>query len=106
MQQICLYLSSTPAGKMYCGWQDFAAELGLTREQIQCIDYDFKGLQDPTYYVLLAFTQSPEATVDKILTAIQKISRLDVINRIVVVLNEFINSLGSISTSQGIYLSF
>lgn len=49
---------------------------------IQCIDYDFKGLQDPTYYVLLTYVQSPKATMDKILSALQKIERFDIISEI------------------------
>lgn len=91
LQKICLFMSSTQSGKIYNGWQEFATELSLTREQIQCIDYDFKGLQDPTYYVLLTFAQDPNATIDKILIALKKISRLDIINRIIDVLTLFIN---------------
>ncbi|XP_071560263.1 uncharacterized protein [Temnothorax nylanderi] len=82
LQRLCLLLSSTATGKIYDGWQEFAAHMGLTMEQIRCIDYDFKGLQDPTYYVLLTYVQSPEATVDKILSALQKMQRLDIINQI------------------------
>lgn len=82
LQKLCLLLSSTATGKIYDGWQEFAAYMGLTMEQIRCIDYDFKGLQDPTYYVLLTYVQSPEATMDKILSALQKMHRLDVINQI------------------------
>lgn len=82
LQKLCLLLSSTASGKIYNGWQEFATHMGLTMEQIRCIDYDFKGLQDPTYYVLLTYVQSPEATLDKILSALQKIERLDVISEI------------------------
>ncbi|CAK9824710.1 hypothetical protein ANTRET_LOCUS2835 [Anthophora retusa] len=82
LQKLCLLLSSTATGKTYNGWQEFAAYMGLTMEQIRCIDYDFKGLQDPTYYVLLAYVQHGEATIDKILSALQKMHRFDVINRI------------------------
>lgn len=82
LQKLCLLLSSTATGKIYSGWQEFAAYMGLTMEQIRCIDYDFKGLQDPTYYVLLAYVQQGDATVDKILNALQKMHRLDVINQI------------------------
>lgn len=49
---------------------------------LQCIDYDFKGLQDPTYYVLLAFSQLADATMDKMILALQKIDRPDVIIRV------------------------
>ncbi|XP_011142801.1 uncharacterized protein LOC105185176 [Harpegnathos saltator] len=79
LQKLCLLLSSTATGKIYNGWQEFAAHMGLTMEQIRCIDYDFKGLQDPTYYVLLTFVQSSDSTMDKILSALQKIERFDVI---------------------------
>ncbi|XP_050462178.1 uncharacterized protein LOC126857100 [Cataglyphis hispanica] len=82
LQKLCLLLSSTATGKIYDGWQEFAAHMGLTMEQIHCIDYDFKGLQDPTYYVLLTYVQSPEATMDKIFNALQKMQRFDVINQI------------------------
>lgn len=82
LQKLCLLLSSTATGKIYDGWQEFAAHLGLTMEQIRCIDYDFKGLQDPTYYVLLTYVQSPEATMDKILNALQIMQRFDIINQI------------------------
>ncbi|XP_014477876.1 PREDICTED: uncharacterized protein LOC106746147 [Dinoponera quadriceps] len=82
LQKLCLLLSSTATGKIYNGWQEFAAHMGLTMEQIRCIDYDFKGLQDPTYYVLLTYVQSPDATMDKILSALQKIERFDVISEI------------------------
>ena len=82
LQKLCLLLSSTASGKTYSGWQEFAAHMGLTMEQIRCIDYDFKGLQDPTYYVLLAYVQHVGATIDKIFGALQKMHRLDVINQI------------------------
>ncbi|CAL7938137.1 unnamed protein product [Xylocopa violacea] len=82
LQKLCLLLSSTATGKTYSGWQEFATYMGLTMEQIRCIDYDFKGLQDPTYYVLLAYVQNVEATIDRILSALQKMQRFDVINRI------------------------
>ncbi|XP_043265925.1 uncharacterized protein LOC122405327 isoform X1 [Colletes gigas] len=82
LQKLCLLLSSTATGKMYSGWQEFAAHMGLTIEQIRCIEYDFKGLQDPTYYVLLAYVQHTGATIDKILNALQKMHRFDVINEI------------------------
>ncbi|XP_018406742.1 PREDICTED: uncharacterized protein LOC108782859 [Cyphomyrmex costatus] len=92
LQKLCLSLSSTATGKIYDGWQEFAAHMGLTMEQIRCIDYDFKGLQDPTYYVLLAYVQSPEATIDKILSALQKMQRLDVINQITDSVHDLINA--------------
>ncbi|XP_076295178.1 uncharacterized protein LOC143216208 [Lasioglossum baleicum] len=82
LQKLCLLLSSTATGKAYCGWQEFATHMGLTMEQIRCIDYDFKGQQDPTYYVLLAYVQDVGATIDKILSALQQMRRFDVINRI------------------------
>ncbi|KAL0108956.1 hypothetical protein PUN28_014216 [Cardiocondyla obscurior] len=82
LQKLCLLLSATATGKIYDGWQEFATHMGLSIEQIRCIDYDFKGLQDPTYYVLLTYVQSPEATLDKILSALQQIQRLDIINQI------------------------
>ncbi|XP_034936670.1 uncharacterized protein [Chelonus insularis] len=93
LQKICLFMSSTPSGKLYKGWEEFAVHLGLSREQIQCIEYNFKGMQDPTYYVLLTFCQSPDATVDKVIIACQKIHRLDIINRILNPLVQFINNL-------------
>ncbi|XP_016919403.1 uncharacterized protein LOC108002309 [Apis cerana] len=82
LQKLCLLLSSTATDKIYNGWQDFAAHMGLSMEQIRCIDYDFKGLQDPTYYVLLTYVQHVEATIDKILNALQKIQRFDIIIQI------------------------
>ncbi|TGZ58084.1 Uncharacterized protein DBV15_09702 [Temnothorax longispinosus] len=78
-QRLCLLLSSTATGKIY---YDGCTHGLLTIEQIRCIDYDFKGLQDPTYYVLLIYVQSPEATMDKILSALQKMQQLDIINQI------------------------
>ncbi|XP_034193673.1 uncharacterized protein LOC117610420 [Osmia lignaria lignaria] len=82
LQQLCLLLSSTATGKAYSGWQEFASHMGLTMEQIRCIDYDFKGLQDPTYYVLLTYVQHAEATVDRIFSALEKMDRFDIINLI------------------------
>ncbi|XP_066589229.1 uncharacterized protein [Prorops nasuta] len=93
LQKLCLLLSATATGKMYSGWQEFAAHLELTTEQIRCIDYDFKGLQDPTYYVLLAYVQSPVATLDKILIVLQKIERLDIINQIKDYINDLVSNL-------------
>ncbi|RLU21378.1 hypothetical protein DMN91_005751 [Ooceraea biroi] len=101
LQKLCLLLSSTATGKMYNGWQEFAAHMGLTMEQIRCIDYDFKGLQDPTYYVLLTYVQSPEATVDKILSTLQKMQRLDVINEIKDCVHDLINAVLKDNTSTG-----
>lgn len=38
LQKLCLLLSSTATGKTYNGWQDFAAHMGLSMEQIRvCI---------------------------------------------------------------------
>lgn len=50
-------------------------------------------MQDPTYYVLLAFSQSDEATMDKILLALQKIDRLDVMNRVTDCFNTLIQDI-------------
>ncbi|XP_043269283.1 uncharacterized protein [Venturia canescens] len=93
LHQLCLLLSATANGKLYSGWKEFGAQLGLSLEQIQCIDYNFKGLQDPTYYVLLAYIQWPEATLDKIIVALQKIGRLDIVNRIHENMSKFIECL-------------
>jgi len=35
LQKLCLLLSSTATGKIYDGWQEFAAHIGLTMEQIR-----------------------------------------------------------------------
>lgn len=35
LQKLCLLLSSTATGKIYNGWQEFAAHMGLTMEQIR-----------------------------------------------------------------------
>lgn len=35
LYQLCLLLSATANGKLYSGWQEFAAQLGLSFEQIQ-----------------------------------------------------------------------
>ena len=93
LQKLCLLLSSTATEKSYSGWQEFAAHMGLTMEQIRCIDYDFKGLQDPTYYVLLTYVQHVGATMDKILSALQKMHRLDVINQIKDSIFDLINAV-------------
>ncbi|XP_011160012.1 uncharacterized protein LOC105196006 [Solenopsis invicta] len=101
LQKLCLLLSSTASGKMYDGWQEFAAHIGLTMEQIRCIDYDFKGLQDPTYYVLLTYVQSPEATMDKILNALQNIQRLDIINQIKDYVHDLVNVVSQHDINHG-----
>ncbi|XP_014205479.1 uncharacterized protein LOC106637283 [Copidosoma floridanum] len=93
LQKLCLFVSATASGKIYGDWQMFAAHLGLLNEQIRCIDYDFKGLQDPTYYTLLAFIQNDDATIDKIYLALQKLERLDVINRLASYFNEFVKDI-------------
>ncbi|XP_020281826.1 uncharacterized protein LOC109853795 isoform X1 [Pseudomyrmex gracilis] len=100
LQKLCLSLSSTATGKIYNGWQEFAAHVGLTMEQIRCIDYDFKGLQDPTYYVLLTYVQSPEATMDKIFKALQKMQRFDVINQIKDCVHNLINVVSQNTTDN------
>ncbi|XP_031842860.1 uncharacterized protein LOC116431485 isoform X2 [Nomia melanderi] len=83
LQKLCLLLSSTATGKGYSGWQEFAAHLGLTIEQIRYIDYNnCKGQEDPTYYVLLAYVQRAEATIGNIINTLQKMHRYDVINQI------------------------
>lgn len=45
----------------------------------QCIRYHF-GSQDPTYNTLLAFVQHEDATLCKIVNALKRMGRLDVIN--------------------------
>lgn len=101
LQKLCLLLSSTATGKIYDGWQEFAAHMGLTMEQIHCIDYDFKGLQDPTYYVLLSYVQSPEATMNKIFIALQKMQRLDIINQIKDYIYDLIGTVLQCAKSEG-----
>lgn len=101
LQKLCLLLSSTATGKIYDGWQEFAAYMGLTMEQIRCIDYDFKGLQDPTYYVLLTYVQSPEATMDKIFSALQKMQRFDIINQIKDYVHELVDVLSQCAMNKG-----
>ncbi|KAJ8686306.1 hypothetical protein QAD02_022100 [Eretmocerus hayati] len=93
LQKLCLFLSATASGKSYGDWKKFAACLGLMTEQINCIDYDFKGLQDPTYYVLLTFVQCSHGTMDKVFHALQSIDRLDIINRVTETLNNFIREI-------------
>ncbi|XP_043524591.1 uncharacterized protein LOC122536347 [Frieseomelitta varia] len=100
LQNICLLLSSTATGKTYSGWQEFAAYMGLTMEQIRCIDYDFKGLQDPTYYVLLAYVQHTDATIDKILHTLQRIHRLDIINQIKDNITDLIDEISQRTTTD------
>ncbi|XP_012143952.2 uncharacterized protein LOC105662880 [Megachile rotundata] len=80
LKELCLLLSSTATGKIYGGWKEFATHMGLTIDQIHCIDYNFKGMEDPTYYVLLTYAQHTEATIDKIFCVLQKMDRLDIIN--------------------------
>ncbi|XP_078033311.1 uncharacterized protein LOC144468052 [Augochlora pura] len=82
LRQLCSLLSSTGTGKAYSGWQEFAGHMGLTMEQIRCIDYEFKGPQDPAFYVLLTYVQHGGATIDKILSALQRMHRFDVIYQI------------------------
>lgn len=50
-------------------------------------------MQDPTYYVLLAYVQQVDATIDKILSTLQKIHRFDVINEIKDVVSDLIDGL-------------
>lgn len=100
LQKLCLFISSSSIEKIYNGWHEFAAHLGLNREQIQCIDYNFKGLQDPTYYVLLTFVQSENATIDKVVTSLKNIGRLDIINRISNPLMSFLNSLTNLTVKN------
>ncbi|XP_058797809.1 uncharacterized protein LOC131668017 [Phymastichus coffea] len=107
LQNLCLFLSATASGKSYGDWQKFAANLGLISEQIKCIEYDFKGLEDPTYYVLLGFVHSPGATLDKVLLALQKINRLDIINRTADYFNDFFQDITKNRSSDlknGIYM--
>ena len=69
---------------------------------LQCIDYDFKGLQDPTYYVLLAYVQHTDATIDKILRTLQRIHRLDIINQIKDNITDLIDKITQRTTTDGI----
>ncbi|XP_003401094.2 uncharacterized protein LOC100645576 isoform X2 [Bombus terrestris] len=100
LQKLCLLLSSTATGKIYNGWQEFAAHMGLTMEQIRCIDYDFKGLQDPTYYVLLTYVQHAEATIDKILSILQRMHRFDIINQVKDDVSDLINRISQSTTAN------
>lgn len=101
LQKMCLLISCTPTVKTYSEWQHFGTHLGLTREQLQCIEYDFKGLQDPTYYVLLTFVQSVNATIERILEALLKMDRFDVIHRLSEPLKLFIDCLKMNAPSKG-----
>lgn len=93
LQILCLRLSGTAKRKTYNGWQEFAAHMGISMEQIHCIDYCFTGLQDPTYFVLLAYVQHSGATIDKILIVLQKIERFDVINEIQDYIYDIVNGV-------------
>ncbi|XP_063993388.1 uncharacterized protein LOC135171035 [Diachasmimorpha longicaudata] len=103
LQKLCLLVSSIPARTTFPGWQHFGAHLGLSREQLQCIEYDFKGLQDPTYYVLLTFVQCVDATMDKIFDALRKMDRLDIIHRLSNLLTLFVNCLRLSSQSDELH---
>jgi hypothetical protein len=45
----------------------------------QCIKYNFSS-QDPTYNTLLAFAQQEDATLCKIVNALKRMERFDVID--------------------------
>jgi len=52
--------------------------------------------------VLLAYVQSPEATIDKILSVLQKIQRLDIINQIKAYVHDLVNAVSQhVTPSQG-----
>ncbi|XP_015124778.1 uncharacterized protein LOC107046634 [Diachasma alloeum] len=102
LQKICDLISSTPAGRIYSRWQDFGVHLDLTKAQLDYIKNDLRGLQDPTYYVLLTFVQSIDATMDKVLAALQKMNRLDVVDRLSEPLMLFMKSLSIRSQSTSL----
>ena len=51
--------------------------------------------------MLLAYVQSPEATIDKILSALQKMQRLDIINQIKAYVHDLVNAVSQHVTSHG-----
>lgn len=58
-------------------------------------------MQDPTYYVLLAYAQHVGATIDKILNALQRMHRFDVINRIKDDISDLIDVIPQNTTANG-----
>lgn len=79
LMMICLCLSSTKTSYNSAGWEEFGIHLGLNPLLIKCIRHNFDS-QDPTYNTLLAFVQHEDATLCKIVNALKRMGRLDVIN--------------------------
>ncbi|KDR22395.1 uncharacterized protein LOC110826926 [Zootermopsis nevadensis] len=80
LQMLCRCLSSTRNSLNFAGWEEFGIHLGLNPLVIECIKHSFTS-QDPTYYILLAFVQHEDATLNKVVDALKEMGRLDVINR-------------------------
>ncbi|PNF14700.1 hypothetical protein B7P43_G10253 [Cryptotermes secundus] len=79
LMMICLWLSSTKSSYNSAGWEEFGIHLGINPLLIKCIRYNFSS-QDPTYNTLLAFVQHEDATLYKIVNALKRMGRPDVIN--------------------------
>lgn len=61
-------------------------------------------MQDPTYYVLLTYVQHVEATIDKILNALQKIQRFDIIIQIKNDIYDLIDKISQNAKNNGILI--
>ncbi|XP_065353653.1 uncharacterized protein LOC135948357 isoform X1 [Cloeon dipterum] len=63
-------------------WQAFANLLGYDRDTIRSIQNVFKGVEDPVTITLIAFMQKSDASLDKIIEALQAMKREDILEQI------------------------
>jgi len=80
LQVLCRWLISTKNAYNFAGWEEFGIHLGLTPLLIKCIACNNFNSEDPAYNTLLAFVQHEDAALSKIVNALRRMGRLDVIN--------------------------
>ncbi|XP_059478646.1 uncharacterized protein LOC132198565 [Neocloeon triangulifer] len=85
--------TSQNALNMKSDWQAFASYLGMGREEIKTIENFKFGLEDPVTNTLLAFGQREDATLDRLIEALKKMNRLDILNRISKPLSELCKNI-------------
>lgn len=80
LQMLCRCLISTKNSYDSAGWEGFGIHLGLTPLLIKCIACNNFNSEDPAYNTLLAFVQHEDAVLSKIVHALKRMGRFDVIN--------------------------
>lgn len=93
LQTLCRHLNTSKSTYGIGDWQDFGIRLGVDPLIIKSIGNNFYKEGGPTYYTLLAFVQQADATLNKMLIALDDMRRKDVLTETFVHLSDLADEI-------------